>query len=471
MLFQVTLDILKLSGFRNSSEIRNVIRIRTVAFKALGIRTSRREDKTRQRRRIATIVWSTFFAFVRIAPPPSSLPPASAFRSIATRVFVRSVSAGPPGAIARRKHTERWARMTGRKSKTLAASSVVLQKVAAEIPASPEDLRVLECYLEVMGCSGLLSVPWAFQSEALAAELVGAPANQYDGRIRAHPEDWTDSAWRETYNFREGDVKVVERNDDFLKGEFIRTANPKDGYSVADLKDPDARLVIAFLNPIFHPEKPRRVVAKLASLFIGAMRGKHLVDWAALMADQVDRMVRNLPKTRRTATPVSTYVAHLYHKKGLLTPEESDEFDKLLSIQSYGGCETESDKEDSSDEDSPPPSPLIRRDRKRSRSVQKEPEAGECSQRPEQKEAPLPEESQPYITALRITTGPDGDGTGTIRGTQDDRKHPGRHQNALHPHRLALQVPRVADAGKDFHDLSYHGSGRVKGRHRPLPPA
>ena len=73
-------------------------------------------------------------------------------------------------------------------------------------------------------------------------------------------------------------MKVAERNDDFLKGEFLRTANPKDGYVLANLKDPDARLVIAFLNPIFHPEKPKRVVAKLASLFLGAMRGKHRVD-------------------------------------------------------------------------------------------------------------------------------------------------------------------------------------------------
>ena len=67
----------------------------------------------------------------------------------------------------------------------------------------------------------------------------------------------------------EGEVKVAERNDDFLKGKFLRTVDPKDRYVFGDLKDPDARLVIAFLNPIFHPEKPKRVVAKLASLFLG----------------------------------------------------------------------------------------------------------------------------------------------------------------------------------------------------------
>ena len=94
-------------------------------------------------------------------------------------------------------------------------------------------------------------------------------------------------------------MKVAERNDNFLKGEFLRTADPKDGYVLANLKDPDARLVIAFLNPIFHPEKSKRVVAKLASLFLGVMRGKHRVDWAALIEDQVDWMVKNLSRERR----------------------------------------------------------------------------------------------------------------------------------------------------------------------------
>ena len=129
--------------------------------------------------------------------------------------------------------------------------------------------------MEVMDCEGLLGAPWAFQSETLVTELVGKLPNQYDGRIRAHPEAWTNLVWRKTYSFREGEVKVVERNDDFLKEEFLRTADLKDGYVFGDLKDLDAKLVIAFLNPIFHPEKPKRIVAKLASLFLGAMRRKH----------------------------------------------------------------------------------------------------------------------------------------------------------------------------------------------------
>ena len=269
--------------------------------------------------------------------------------------------------------------MTSRRSRATASGSFVLQKVTAIIPAAQEELRVLETYLEVMGCSGLLGAPWAFANEALATELQGVPDARFDGMLRAHPERWTETVWRETYQFREGTVRIAERNDEFLKGEFLRVADPKDGYVLADLKNPDARLVMGFLNPIFHPEKPKRVVAKLASLCLGAMRGKHQVNWAALMREQVDRMVTNLSKGRKTATPVSTYVGHLYGQAGELTTDEQEEFDKLLSIQSYGGPETDSEEEESEEESEQPPLT-----RKRSRSVQRTsgPEQAGPSQRP-----------------------------------------------------------------------------------------
>lgn len=94
---------------------------------------------------------------------------------------------------------------------------------------------------------------------------------------------------------------------------------------------------MAFLNPNFHLEKPRRMVAKLASLFLGAMRGKIRVDRATLMEEHVDRMVKNLAKVQKTASLVSTYMGHLYAKAGMLSQDEQDKYDKLLNIQSYGG--------------------------------------------------------------------------------------------------------------------------------------
>lgn len=112
----------------------------------------------------------------------------------------------------------------------------MLQKVAAIFPTSAKDLWVLESYQEVMGCDGLFGAPWAFQSKSLTVELLMLAPNQYDKQIRAHPERWTADVWKETYNFREGEVKTAERVDEFLKGEFVWTADPKDGYVIDNLR-------------------------------------------------------------------------------------------------------------------------------------------------------------------------------------------------------------------------------------------
>ena len=90
-----------------------------------------------------------------------------------------------------------------------------------------------------------------------------------------------------TYEFAEGDVKLAERVDEWTAGEFLQSPDSKEGYRLTDLKNPDAQIVIGFLNPIFHPEKPKRLTHKWASVFLGAMRGKCTVDWVELMTELV----------------------------------------------------------------------------------------------------------------------------------------------------------------------------------------
>jgi hypothetical protein len=267
---------------------------------------------------------------------------------------------------------------------------------------------------DLLGSYGMRGPPpstLGVSKRALGVGAPGAPPNQYEGQLRAHPEKWTAAKWKGVYRFRDGEVKTAERVDEYLKGEFLRTADPKDGYNLNNLTDPDARLVMVFLNPIFHPEKLKRVVAKLASLFLGAMRGKIRVDWASLMEEQVDRMVKNLKKVRKTATPVSTYVGHLYAESGLLGQSEHEEYEKLLRIQQYGGPETDSDTGGS--EDSEPSSPPLTR--KRGRSVQKVPEpepAGPSQRSGKESTAARPQQTQPGVskadsgaTATPVLTG------------------------------------------------------------------
>ena len=250
----------------------------------------------------------------------------------------------------------------------------VVLKVIPAIPQVQADRDVLDRHLAAMGCHGLLSVAWGVKAENLVEELLNGADNRFHGTIRARPEKWGVRQWQETYGLRTGAVKVAVRRDELLEGEFSGAANPKDGYSLEDLRDPEARLVVGFLNPIFHPEKPKRIISKMAATFLGAMRMKITVDWATLVHEQIGRMVKGLRKVKKAGTPLPTYLIHLYHHFELLTPKEQDLYEDLLNIQLYGGPETDEDEEQEVSEAQPDPSSGNPRPRKRGRSASSEPE-------------------------------------------------------------------------------------------------
>jgi hypothetical protein len=89
---------------------------------------------------------------------------------------------------------------------------------------------------------------------------------------------------------------------------------------VADCKDRRARAVLAFLIPVFYPEKPTRVTITWANTIFGSFQGKREVDWSLLMSQLISKLLKSLPKVK--STPLSSYLAHLYHQEELLSQEE-----------------------------------------------------------------------------------------------------------------------------------------------------
>lgn len=78
---------------------------------------------------------------------------------------------------------------------------------------------------------------------------------------------------------------------------ILKSDRPKDRYSVRDMKDPEVQMVIGFLNLIFHPERPKKVVSLWASTFIGSFRNMIVLDWAHLLADLVKQLVKTAHDT------------------------------------------------------------------------------------------------------------------------------------------------------------------------------
>lgn len=137
--------------------------------------------------------------------------------------------------------------------------------------------------LRRMGCAGLLDVAWGVEEESVIRDIVGPVANTC-GSI---------------------------------------STDPKDSYLVRGLKDPEIRMVIGFLNSVFHPDKPKRLVSLWASTFIGSFYEKLVVDWAYLLVDLVKHLVETVQKSKSKAkTPFFVYLAHLYGKDEFLGLEE-----------------------------------------------------------------------------------------------------------------------------------------------------
>ena len=204
------------------------------------------------------------------------------------------------------------------------AGAMALKAVVPGMPKSVKDRELLEEYLRRIGCHGFIGKPWGLRMEDLVAELLGDKDNWWDGTVRQAPERWTVKEWRKVYGFgREGEG-MASRTDRFIDGMFSGRVNPKDGYAVADCKDPRVKRVLEFLVPLLYPEKPTRVTITVGKMIFGALSREKLVDWGIVVKDLVQRLLSGMGKSK--STPICPYIFHLYHSHELLLPAEKKEY-------------------------------------------------------------------------------------------------------------------------------------------------
>ena len=61
-------------------------------------------------------------------------------------------------------------------------------RVVPDYSKEDQDKIILLHFLEKMGCSGLLAVPWGvFDHPQLVTELIGKPDPDFEGSLRANP--------------------------------------------------------------------------------------------------------------------------------------------------------------------------------------------------------------------------------------------------------------------------------------------
>ena len=186
-----------------------------------------------------------------------------------------------------------------------------------------------------MGCNGLLDVSWGIWEDNLVVDIIQPERGGIlNITIRAKPEKW-----RAVYWFKPGAKRAMKKNQDYMEGEFRTAANPKEGYQVMDMIKQESRDMVGFLNPILHPTKLRRVVAKVVSTILGSLQGRIEVDWAFIIVDIVGDLVVAFWKGKKTGSPLLAYLSHLHNQYSLLNPKEEESYLELVHLLQYGGEE------------------------------------------------------------------------------------------------------------------------------------
>ena len=209
-------------------------------------------------------------------------------------------------------------------AKMVKTGAIALKAVVPGMPKSVKDRELLEEDLRRIGCHGFLGKPWGLRMEEMVAELIGEKDNRWDGTVRQAPEKWTAKEWRKVYNFERGGEGMASRTDRFNDGMFAGRINPKDGYAVANCRDPRVRRVLEFLVPLLYPEKPTRVTITVGNTIFGALSGERPVEWGVVVKDVVQRLLSGMEKSK--ATPICPYIFHLYHAHELLLTAEKKEY-------------------------------------------------------------------------------------------------------------------------------------------------
>ena len=189
---------------------------------------------------------------------------------------------------------------------------MALKAVVPGMPKSVKDRELLEEDLQRIGCHVFIGKPWGLRMEDMVAELLGDKDNWWDGTVRQASEKWTVKEWRKVYGFGRGGEGMASRTDRFIDGMISGRVNPKDGYAVANCKDPRVKRVLEFLVPLLYPEKPTRVTITVGNTIFGALSGERPVDWGIVVKDLVQRLLPEWgsPKRPQSAHTCFTSTNH-----------------------------------------------------------------------------------------------------------------------------------------------------------------
>jgi hypothetical protein len=130
----------------------------------------------------------------------------------------------------------------------------------------------------------------------------------YASTIRGRPDRWNAELWSNVYGFKHGGEGMATKREDCTRDKFSSWLDPKYGYFVKDCKDEREMRMLAFIVPIFSPEKPYNITLTLATTLLLAYSEKKVVDWRNIIGELVHKLATNTKRGQ------PSYIGHfLFH--------------------------------------------------------------------------------------------------------------------------------------------------------------
>ena len=92
-------------------------------------------------------------------------------------------------------------------------------------------------------------------------------------------------------------------------------------------------MLLEFLVPIVHLDKPTWVTRTLGNTIFGAISGERSIDWAKILKELINQLVGGAGKSK--PTPIYPFLYHLYESKGLLIEDEEIDYWAAQELTRY----------------------------------------------------------------------------------------------------------------------------------------
>jgi hypothetical protein len=182
-----------------------------------------------------------------------------------------------------------------------------------------------------------MEMTWSFLDEEMIREAHNStPPKEFHNTIRASPKKWTKELIAQVYHLPLDGQGMILTKENHIAPYFKCKIDSKGGWKVSQCQDSRMRAIFAFMIPLIHPDKSRRVTIKIGNTIEAAYQSKKKISWATIFAEAIQR---SLKIENRGYSYLSSYIVHLYAHENLLFKHEKVALGKKQSYVKYGASD------------------------------------------------------------------------------------------------------------------------------------